>query len=192
MHMNTKIAQVVTQADLLRLDEEEKWAEVVNGLMVEMEDNVPLIHVLLMQKLLTIFERYLQIHPIGRVFGDGARFVLKGTRERVELARKPDFAFVLAEHIPDKFDLFEDFYGAPDLAVEIVSPGQTNKLFAAKIADYLEAGTSEVWIIHRQRGTLTQYRYNADAPMIYKDADMIDTSLLFLGLTLTMHDLFDL
>jgi len=60
--------------------------------------------------------------------------------------RGPDVSFVRQERIPDA-GVPEGFWEqAPDLAVEVVSPNDSAEDIAAKVAEYLSAGTSEVWI----------------------------------------------
>lgn len=80
--------------------------------------------------------------------------------------------------------------GAPDLAVEIASPGQTNAVLLPKITRYLQAGSEEAWLIYPWRRTLYQYRRDAEEPALYSEAQMIDTSALFPGLKLVLADLF--
>ncbi|MDX1994804.1 MAG: Uma2 family endonuclease [bacterium] len=180
----------ITQAELLRLDAEERWIEVEDGEIIEVENNVPLIHVLIIQNLHLLFVAYLKNHRLGRVFTDGARFILKGTPNRVERARKPDFAFVRRERIADDFDWTGDFPGAPDLAVEVMSPGQTNAIISKRLAHYFEAGALEVWVIYPWHKTLWQYRRDQEAPAIYGEGDAVDTSALFPGFALNVNDIF--
>lgn len=53
------------------------------------------------------------------------------------------------------------FEGPPDLAAEVVSPGDSRREVAEKVEDYLAAGTRLVWIIDRRRATVTVHRPGA-------------------------------
>jgi Uma2 family endonuclease len=180
----------VTQADLQRLEAEDKWVEVEDGKLIEGDDHVSILHVIIIQNLFRILDPYVMKNKLGHVFIDGLRYILTGTSQDIQRARKPDFSFVRAGRIPDDFDWSGDFVGAPDLAVEVASPGQTNTVLLPKITRYLEAGSEEAWLIYSSRRVLYQYRRDAEEPVLYKESDIIDTSALFPGLKLVLADLF--
>ena len=62
-----------------------------------------------------------------------------------DTVRGPDAAFLEASRIPAAGYGDEWIEGAPTLAVEVVSPGNTEAEIAEKVHDYLEAGASRVW-----------------------------------------------
>lgn len=92
---------------------------------------------------------------LGKVFSD-VGFVL---RREPDTLRAPDIAFVAAARLVD-CDLNEDFVGAPDLAIEIVSANETTDEVLCKIEEYFNAGARAVWIIYlngaRSTPTATQ------------------------------------
>ena len=79
-------------------------------------------------------------------------------RRNPDTVRGPDLSFVSASRLaPDRVPSgFLPF--APDLAVEIVSPGDRDEELAAKVRDYLEAGSRLVWIIGSVGPTVTIHR----------------------------------
>lgn len=184
------IRTAVTLADLQRLDAEDKWVEVDDGTIIEGENDVTFLHLIIIQNLFLLLHPFVRAHKLGSVYMDGARYILAGTPNDIERARKPDFSFLRAGRIPLNFDWSGDFIGAPDLAVEVVSPGQTNPILLPKIFRYLEAGSEEAWLIYPNRKALYQYRRSADEPRIYSGDDVVDTSALFPGLRLVVADLF--
>ena len=188
--MTDKIRTAVTLADLQQLDAADKWVEVDDGLIIEDEHDVTFLHLAIIQNLFLILHPFVRANKLGSVFMDGARYILAGTATDIERARKPDFSFLRRGRIPVDFDWSGDFVGAPDLAVEVVSPGQTNPILLPKIFRYLEAGSDEAWLIYPDRKTLYQYRRSADEPKIYSGDSVIDTSALFPGLRLVAADLF--
>jgi Uma2 family endonuclease len=75
-----------------------------------------------------------------------------------DTVRGPDVSFLSTEKISP--DGIPDGYisGAPDLAVEIVSPSDTASIIQDKVQDYLTYGTQLVWVIYpRQRIVVVHY-----------------------------------
>lgn len=60
-------------------------------------------------------------------------------------AREPDIIWIAPDN-PGRLD-DKRFYGAPDLVVEIVSPGSVRQDTFKKFAEYEEAGVREYWIV---------------------------------------------
>lgn len=80
------------------------------------------------------------------------------------LARNPDtvlgadVAFVRADRVP-AVGLPKDFWGgAPDLAVETVSPGDTLEGVEEKVDAYLAGGARAVLVLNPRRKTITIHR----------------------------------
>jgi Uma2 family endonuclease len=72
--------------------------------------------------------------------------------------RSPDASFVAAGRFPDE-QLPEGFPSlAPDLAVEVVSPGDRPRYVLDKVGEYLEAGVRLVWVIDPHARRATEYR----------------------------------
>ncbi|MGF1492571.1 MAG: Uma2 family endonuclease [Microcoleaceae cyanobacterium] len=62
--------------------------------------------------------------------------------------RSPDISFFAKERLQGMTELPTGFLeGAPDLAVEILSPGNTVEEIDERITDYFENGTRLVWVI---------------------------------------------
>jgi Uma2 family endonuclease len=180
----------VTQADLLRLEAMGKHVEVDDGAIIESEIGMAWLHLLVIQTLFLKLYTFVIAHELGMVYMDGGRYRLKGSPNKVERAYMPDLSFVQNGRFPSDFDWeATDAPLAPDLAVEVMSPGQTNRQIMAKVAGYFEAGTSEVWVIYPKQKSLHQYFADEQAPRAYANDDEV-TSPLFAGLAFKVADLF--
>lgn len=62
--------------------------------------------------------------------------------------------------------------GAPVLAVEILSPSDTQELVTKKLRAYLEAGVKFVWIVDPDIETITVHQPNAEPVMLRKSDEM--------------------
>ncbi len=75
-----------------------------------------------------------------------------------DTVRGPDVAVVTRERAERAGDLRRLFPGAPDLAVEVLSPSNSPAEIHAKVADYLAAGTRLVWVVDPETKTVAVYR----------------------------------
>jgi Uma2 family endonuclease len=65
--------------------------------------------------------------------------------------REPDILFVAKEH-SDRIG--EQFYGPPDLVVEVLSPGTWRVDRREKMVEYAQAGIGEYWMVDPDAGTV--------------------------------------
>jgi Uma2 family endonuclease len=84
---------------------------------------------------------FVMAHGLGKVFTES------GYRLTPHTVRGPDVSFVRKSRLQNPDEYFE---GGPDLAVEIVSPGDDASDLREKIKQYLNAGTSVVWVIYQR------------------------------------------
>lgn len=91
---------------------------------------------------------HVEANDLGVCFGAGTGFIISRDPDTV---RAPDLAFVSrgripAEGVPKKF-----WPGAPDLAVEVLSPGDTYSEVEEKVEGWLAAGARAVWVLNPKR-----------------------------------------
>jgi Uma2 family endonuclease len=129
----------VTVAELERLSLPHN-AELYNGKVVFKMPN--LAHGVIQINISEPIRNYLKTNPIGLVSGD-TNFRL--WPERATSSRAPDVSFILNERLPE--DLYRYPAMAPDLAVEILSPGDGFEQVMEKVDEYLSQGVKVVWVI---------------------------------------------
>ena len=78
--------------------------------------------------------------------------------ENPDTIRGPDVSFVRADRFDPVAAESGFFRGAPDLAIEILSPSNRPGEIHAKVADYLAAGAKLVWVIDPKRQVVSVYR----------------------------------
>jgi Uma2 family endonuclease len=128
---------------------------------------------------------FVKAHKLGTVFGAETGFIVSHDPDTV---RGADVAFVrkerLVKGIPTKFMPF-----APDLAVEVVSPGDTFAEVEEKVDDWLGGGTSVVWVVNPRQRTVTIYRADAAAVRLTVK-DTLDGSGVVKGFKLKVAQIF--
>ena len=123
---------------------------------------------------------------LGRAFGAETGFLIEQNPDTV---RAPDAAFVSQARLRETGVPATYFPGAPDLAVEVVSPGDTAGEVEEKVQLWLAHGASLVWVIHPATRTVTVYRRDGSANVLHDD-DLLDGEAVLPGFAFLVSRLF--
>lgn len=129
--------------------------ELVQGELVMMSP-AGFEHGVITQRIAAFLHAYVSARRLGVVTAAETGFLLARSPDTV---RAPDVAFVAESRLP-RGSAAGFFDGAPDLAIEVLSPSDTRDQAAraratAKIADWLAAGCLEVWCVDPASRTAT-------------------------------------
>ncbi len=125
----------------------------------------------------------LKKHGLGAVYTSDTGFKVKTDPDTV---RCPDVAFVARDRVVDT----EKFIPlAPDLAIEVLSPGDTFSEVDERVEAWLGYGTREVWVVDPRRRTVQIFRPGRPAEAL-TEQDAIDGGDLLPGFRLVVRDLF--
>ena len=80
--------------------------------------------------------------------------------------------------------------GGPDLAVEIRSPGDRQREIDERVADYLRAGTSLVWIVDPRKRTVVVRVAGAEDRTL-TEADHLDGGDVLPGFRVAVREVFE-
>lgn len=128
------------EADVVRaLEQEKRLCELVDGVLVEKP--MGFFEARVATVLVGCLERFLEDHDLGIVLGaDAAMKLYPG------LVRLPDVSFVSWEQLPGRLIPSQAVpVIAPDLAVEVISEGNTREEMERKLHEYFQAGVRLVW-----------------------------------------------
>lgn len=132
--------------------------------------------------------RHVRARRLGVVCGAETGFVLETDPDTV-LA--PDAAFVRGERIPASGRPAAFWRGAPDLAVEVTSPGDTRAEVARKVRWWLSSGAGLVWVADPGDRSVTAHAPGR-APRRFGHADTLDGAPLLPDFALPVADVFAL
>ena len=104
--------------------------------------------------------QYVKANKLGVCFGAETGFKIGSDPDTV---RAPDVAFVRSDRIPERGIPKKFWQGAPDLAVEVLSPGDTFSEVEEKVEQWLDAGARAVWAINPRRRIVSIFRPMTDA-----------------------------
>ncbi len=106
-----------------------------------------------------------------------------------DTVRGPDVFYVRASHIPST-GIPEAFWEiAPDLAVEVVSPGESAEEVREKVRDYLAAGTPLVWVVYPRTREVVAHTPDGLA-RTYGSGDVLEQFDVLPGFTCPVTELF--
>ena len=154
----------MTADELLRTHVPNKRAELLRGVLVVREP-AGSRHGLVTMNLGAELALYAQQTGAGGVYAAETGFKLASDPDTV---RAPDIAFVTRERLPPPNTTGYPAL-APDLAVEVLSPGDRPGEVLAKVADWLSAGTRLVWVVDPERRLARVYRHDGSETIVMAD-----------------------
>ena len=185
-----------TQKTLLTADEfyrlyshKDGWYELVDGEVVEMAP---------------VFRRHgrtasninAAFHNYCRRTGAGWSEVEVGYRVRSgpDTVRGPDVSLVLSDQPEDASEESGFVVGAPDIAVEVVSPSNSAAEMERKVAEYLAAGSQRVWVVYPPTQTAPHrvvVHHSDSTTVTYGGDDVITDEELLPGFSLPLSEIFE-
>jgi Uma2 family endonuclease len=178
-------ATAVTAEELLRLPDDDRRLELVEGELREMppagaEHGSVAFHIA------ALLQRHIEAHQAGRGFAAETGFLLARNPDTV---RAPDAAFVTRERAERVGRVLGYWPGPPDLAVEVVSPGDAYSELHDKALAWLAAGTHVVLVVDPATRRVTVYRSPVDVKVRAGD-EAVDCSDVLAGFALPASELF--
>ena len=137
--------KVWTEAELEALPEDGCNHEVVDGELVMSPKNNP-YHGNICAELLMALCVFVKARKLGAVWDSSTGFWMYNRN-----CRAPDVSFIRKERLQAlgfKRNSRNFFPGAPDLAVEILSPNNTRREIDERLKDFFASGTQIAWIIN--------------------------------------------
>jgi Uma2 family endonuclease len=177
--------KVWTDEEFMALSKDGHRYEIVNGELIDMGNSGALhgnLAIILSSALFAI----VNAQKLGALFDSSTAFKMKSGNKR-----SPDIAFFAKERLQGMTQLPTGFLeGAPDLAVEILSPGNTVEEIEAKITEYFDNGACLIWVISPTQHYVMVYRCAQEPDRLLKSVDSLDGEEVIPGFTLPVADLF--
>ncbi len=174
-----------TAEDLLGLSVPGKRFEMLDGEVIEMAP-AGARHGKVAMKVGARLSIHVEQNDLGEVFAAETGFVLARDPDTV---RAPDVAFVAHDRLPPG-DLPAGFMeAAPDLVVEVVSPGDSAGYVRAKVEQWLQSGVRLVWVVYPETRSVAAYRSLNDVRVLTEN-DMLAGAPVVMGFSCPVKDLF--
>ena len=177
----------LTAEEFSKLPDENLKQELVSGYIVS--EPVPgFRHGLVLMRLGTILSEFVRSRSLGVVPGADSGFILARSPDTV---RGPDVSFVTKERFEALGAIPGYFPGPPDLAAEVLSPGDRPATLRGKVADYLASGTRLVWILDPEKRRVTVHR-TVLSPRTLEAEDILEGEDVLPGFRVKVSDLFEI
>lgn len=154
--------------ELLRLNMPEARRELVRGELIVREP-AGFRHGDVAARLLIAVGTFVESRSLGRVLTAETGFRLRTNPDTV---RAPDVAFVRRDRLPEPPPRGYAAI-APDLVIEVLSPDDRPGEVLSKVGDWLEAGTTLVWVVDPDGRTARVYRADGGQDLL-TDRDRLD------------------
>jgi Uma2 family endonuclease len=133
--------------------------------------------------LIARLHEFVRARGLGRLYGPNTGFRLSD-----DTVRSPDVAFVRKERVAElRSQGFAK--GAPDLAVEILSPSNSFRQMTRKVRQYFAAGCHTVWVVHPDRKEVEVFE-STGADRTLTVEDLLDAPELLPGFSVPVAQLF--
>jgi Uma2 family endonuclease len=132
--------------------------------------------------------KFIADNNLGAVYAAETGFKLKSDPDTV---RAPDVSFIQQERVQEVGDAEGFWPGAPDLVVEVNSPGDRVGEVEEKVQEWLNAGARLVWVVSPRLRAVTVYRSLTDIRTL-TEKDTLDGGEVVPGFQFPVAELFAL
>jgi Uma2 family endonuclease len=155
--------------------------ELIKGELLTMPSPKPL-HGRVVANLAIILGQHIKANRLGVVYAESG-YKLESDPDTV---LGPDASFVSKERIDQAEDAY--YEGPPDLATEVLSPGDRRGYIERKLALYLETGTRSVWLVDPPRRTIEIVSSLDNRRMLHETDELVDDTVP--GFRVKVSDIF--
>jgi Uma2 family endonuclease len=176
--------QLMTIEEFAKIDEPGRF-DLIRGELICMSP-ASTRHGIIGSRISTALVMFVVPQQLGEIPTSDTGYVL---RDDPPVVVCPDAAYIRADRVPPDEELDGFFHGAPDIAVEVVSPSDRMSDVSAKVDEYILAGTPLVWIVEPRRRAVTIYRPDGSIRVLRED-DELDGGEVLPGFRLKVADIF--
>ena len=167
----TTTAHLMTAAELIKLNDRSHRYELIKGELLTMSPPGE-EHGIVTINLSTLLHNHVKANNLGVMYAADTGFKLESNPDTI-LA--PDIAFVARERAGTRSPFYRS--GAPDLAVEVLSPSDTIPHVNRKTALWLELGAKSVWNVNPRKRTVEVNRADGQKKLFHETDELVDDTV---------------
>ena len=173
-----------TEGDVVQIhNQQDRLCELADGVLVE--KTMGAYESYLAVEIARLIGNFVVERQLGIVFGaDGMMRLCPG------LVRIPDVSFISWRQLPDhRVPRTAMAYVAPDLAVEVISKGNTPREMDRKLVDYFSAGVRLAWYVYPDKREVHVY-HSPENPLVLREGEVIEGGDVLPGFSVSVKALF--
>ena len=167
---STTQTHLMTLEEFMNIDDEPNRHELIKGELLTMPSPKPL-HGRVVANLTMLLLQHVKANRLGVVYTESGYHLERDP----DTVLGPDMSFVSAERVAQTDEHYYD--GPPDLAVEVLSPGDRKGYVERKLVLYLETGTRSVWLVDPRHRTVEVISSLNDRRTLHETDDLVNDSL---------------
>lgn len=180
-------ATLMTAEELLRLPRGQFRYELIDAELKQIspsEHN----HGRIAMRLSIALGQYVQEHRLGEVYAAETGYKLRSNPDTVQAA---DLSFIEQRRVDEVGEAKGYWPGAPDLAVEVLSPNDIVSEVEQKVAEWLKGGSRLVWVVSPTMRTVTVYSSKTHIQVL-TEKDLLNGGSVIPGFEYPIAKLFTL
>src|SRR6267143_149533 len=183
--MSTEV-QLMTADELLAKPPDGFVYELIKGELIKVSPPPGHEHGLVAMNIAGPLFEYVKTKNLGNVYAAETGYLLE---EDPDTVRGADVSFVSRERIEKAKPVQGYWKGAPDLAVEVISPSDTVGRIEGKVAEWLDSGARMVWVVSPKLHIVTIYRSRTDIVTL-TEKDTLDGGDVVPGFQINVAEIF--
>jgi Uma2 family endonuclease len=153
-----------TDNELMSLPNDGRKYELIDGYLLM--SPVCVSHSWICTNIVYLLTNFVRRRKLGRVYDSSL-----GCRLSSKVVLSPDVSFVSNARLKEIMVSPEKFLqGAPDLVVEVLSPGDRRKIIEGKIEKYFQHGARLAWIVDPKKQKVTVHRPDSAVKVVGLEA----------------------
>jgi Uma2 family endonuclease len=183
--MSTEV-QLMTADELLAKPDDGFVYELIKGELIKVSPPPGHEHGLVAMNIAGPLFEYVKTNNLGNVYAAETGYLLE---EDPDTVRAADVSFVSKKRIEAAGPVKGYWKGAPDLAVEVISPSDTVGRIEGKVAEWLERGTRLLWVVSPKMRTVTVYRSLTEIAVL-TDKERLEGGDVIPGFQISVAEIF--
>lgn len=183
--MTTATQKLITAEEFFRMPNPEDGSqqELLRGVIITMPPPKGR-HGVCCAKIVRLLGNFVDAQKLGHLTCNDAGFISERNPDSV---RGPDLAFWNGQRVPE---LPEGYFEVPpDLAVEVISPGDSHSRVQEKVRHYLKNGVRMVWLVDPGLRIVTVYR-SSELGRTFEEGETLSGEDILPSFTCLVADLF--
>ncbi len=178
----TTQTHIMTAEEFMNIDDEPNRHELIKGELLTMPSPKPL-HGRIVANLAIVLGIHIKANRLGDIHAESGYHL----EHDPDTVLGPDISFVSVKRVNRTDEHYYD--GPPDLAVEVLSPGDRKGYIDRKLALYLETGTRSVWLVNPRRRTVEVISSTGQRRTLHETDELVDDTVP--GFRVKVSELFE-